>query len=943
MKSIRKVFALVVSLSALVGLFVAVGAVSATGTVFAKATATDDSNSAYVDDSNSAYVDDSNSAYVDDSNPTYVNDGKTVPKPVFQLGDTPSQPLAEGSEQAQGFIDFYNNTYLKNSVPISLLKKQDVVWFPPQRAGDTSLELVARATPGETLNCDPGDPGYPPTGYPIVCRDDFSTGEFCQACHDSALFVEGGGLPQMAYFSEPTPPAEYSDGEHKTWLVNWSQYGDWSANIMRLATRDPIWQAQIESETNQHPYADPAVIQDVCFSCHGEMGERQLKVDHGKDQTFCTDIFYATVPGVLSKKQQGKPYPFTGDCEPIKGKSIQAHPDLYAKYGSLARDGVSCETCHRIGPEKGAGQWNGKDYEVFYGPLDTYNVKNRQTDNPVPLEHEFTATFEYDMKNIMTPDPVSILDPAPMLKDDNLNIAQAYDKKNGVSYLKQSVICGACHVLIVPQIPTAFKPSAPLPDTSDALKLAYPYYERPNACGKNTKTFAKATNGEYGNPVTDQCVGLGYEQATYLEWINSSFASEGDNANTCQGCHMPLVTKPTDGTNHGAIMAQSTDGLTAKTYRRHRLMGINLPVFEMFIQFPDVLGVSATDDNVPPAAVTTTGEGADFIQNYLLNGQMAIVEQATSQANGNGLKVDSTVADKQAAVQISIDSIALKNGNLNADLSVVNNTGHKFPSGAGFRRAFIKFEVLDSNGDVTWVSGQTNPYGAICNGLCVENKNSTYNLLSSEVPGGNPVNLQPHYSTITSQSQVQIYEVQAVDDRGVLTSKTLSLFHDAKDNRLLPRGFKTSEELGCSKNPSAGTEIFGIKQCSAAYATDPQLMPLTLNSTIAKDVHYTKSQYAGSDSISYAIPLADIKGGKPASVRVTMEYQTIPPNFLAARFQEGFSREKGAYLPATERSIYLTSHLNTNLKLKSEHPDNPDLTFTKNWTTSIYQAKAALD
>jgi hypothetical protein len=74
-----------------------------------------------------------------------------------------------------------------------------------------------------------------------------------------------------------------------------------------------------------------------------------------------------------------------------------------------------------------------------------------------------------------------------------------------------------------------------------------------------------------------------------------------------------------------------------------------------------------------------------------------------------------------------------------------------------------------------------------------------------------------------------------------------------------------------------------------------------------------------------------------------MEYQTIPPNFLAARFQEGFSREKGAYLPATERSIYLTSHLNTNLKLKSEHPDNPDLTFTKNWTTSIYQAKAALD
>ena len=29
--------------------------------------------------------------------------------------------------------------------------------------------------------------------------------------------------------------------------------------------------------------ADPAVIQDVCFSCHGEMGERQLKFDTGPD------------------------------------------------------------------------------------------------------------------------------------------------------------------------------------------------------------------------------------------------------------------------------------------------------------------------------------------------------------------------------------------------------------------------------------------------------------------------------------------------------------------------------------------------------------------------------------------------------------------------------------------------------------------------------------
>ena len=141
----------------------------------------------------------------------------------------------------------------------------------------------------------------------------------------------------------------------------------------------------------------------------------------------------------------------------------------------------------------------------------------------------------------------------------------------------------------MPKIPSNFKPGGPLPLASE-----YKYYEKPDdsICAPGS-TYAPATkfvsgkNGKQiglGNPVTDNCVGLGYEQATYLEWINSSFASEEDNENTCQACHMPLVTDPLDRHNHRAIMAQSTQGLEPKQYRRHRLMGINLPVFEMFMQ-----------------------------------------------------------------------------------------------------------------------------------------------------------------------------------------------------------------------------------------------------------------------------------------------------------------------------------------------------------------------
>lgn len=906
--------------------------------------------------------------FVGEDKPTPSNDGQTIPKPVFQVGDTPSKPLPEGGEAAQRFLDFFNNTYAVPVLPA--LTKDDVVWFPPQRAGDTSLEMVTRSTGGSPANCNPGDPGYPPQGYPLVCEGvdakkfqfgDFSTGQFCQACHDSALFVEGGGLPEMMYVDE-----------HKEWLANWSQYGDWSASIMRLATRDPIWQAQIETETNVHSFADPLVIQNVCFSCHGEMGERQLQTDIddikkysqvsarytldtglGRDwliansnSHFCTDIFYSTLPGILSQSEQGKPYPFSEDCAPIGGLSVKDHPELYSKYGSLARDGVSCETCHRIGPENGAGDWDGTSFDVFYGPKHKYNVGLRQTENPVPLQYEFTATFDYDMDNIMAPDPVDQLDTVPMQQDDNLSLAQAVNEavmvtggEENVSYLQQSVICGACHVLIVPQIPTSYKPGGQLPVAgSDET----PYYRKPDACV--TSTFStlntrKLGDKTVGNPLYDDCVALGYEQATYLEWINSSFATEQNTDTTCQGCHMPFVTNPENPSDHTAIMAQSTQGLTGKTYRRHRLMGINLPVMEMFVQFPDVLGVFPYSDNVPDYAPLPDGTDVEVLQNYLLNGQMAIVEQATSQANGNGLEPDSIVPDPKAAVEITDLSLELSDTSLSASMMVVNNTGHKFPSGAGFRRAFVRFEVLDDLGNIIWVSGQTNPYGAICSGPCIENRDGTYNLIQSEVNGGDPKKLQPHYEMVTSQDQVQIYEVQAVNDLGVLTSSTLALFHDAKDNRLLPHGFTSPKELNCEKDKKAGTAIFGIEQCSAAYATEPQLKPLTMGSVIAKDKYYTDSQYAGADELSYSIALDEISG-TPASVRVSIEYQTIPPSFLAARFKDGHTPD--GFLPATERAVYLTSHLNLNLNLKSEHPDNEDVTFSQNWTSTIHQVTAGL-
>ena len=54
-----------------------------------------------------------------------------------------------------------------------------------------------------------------------------------------------------------------------------------------------------------------------------------------------------------------------------------------------------------------------------------------------------------------------------------------------------------------------------------------------------------------------------------------------------------------------------------------------------------------------------------------------------------------------------------------ADVAVTNLTGHRFPSGVGFRRAFIELlvvETADGRQRLVWASGRTNSVGVIVDG-----------------------------------------------------------------------------------------------------------------------------------------------------------------------------------------------------------------------------------
>jgi hypothetical protein len=123
---------------------------------------------------------------------------------------------------------------------------------------------------------------------------------------------------------------------------------------------------------------------------------------------------------------------------------------------------------------------------------------------------------------------------------------------------------------------------------------------------------------------------------------------------------------------------------------------------------------------------------------------------------------------------------------------------------------------------------------------------------------------------------VQIYEELIADTQGKITTSFVGLDQVLKNNRLLPKGWRADGPFGEFTRPHGDAE---------------------------HDSEYINNTGAtGADRITYRIPL-DERTRTAVSVRVTLNYQAIPPYYLKERFTIG----KGA---ETERLAFLTSHLN---------------------------------
>jgi hypothetical protein len=219
------------------------------------------------------------------------------------------------------------------------------------------------------------------------------------------------------------------------------------------------------------------------------------------------------------------------------------------------------------------------------------------------------------------------------------------------------------------------------------------------------------------------------EQATYHEWLNSSYDDGQANATTCQGCHMRRIDDEVIiSANYSELFPRTPIGL-------HELVGGNSFMLKILKQNAATLGVAATDE-----------------------------------------VMDSTIARSDRMLQTQTLNLDLTFATFNNDtgyfeVRLENLAGHKFPSGYPSRRAFVEFLVIQQNGDTLFKSGLLQP------DYTIEGQNADY---------------EPHYNVIKSESEAQIYEMVMADVNNDVTTILERGYQLKKDNRLTPLGFTTS-------------------------------------------------------------------------------------------------------------------------------------------------------
>ncbi|MBK8252753.1 MAG: hypothetical protein IPK82_08810 [Polyangiaceae bacterium] len=233
-----------------------------------------------------------------------------------------------------------------------------------------------------------------------------------------------------------------------------------------------------------------------------------------------------------------------------------------------------------------------------------------------------------------------------------------------------------------------------------------------------------------GNPTGDGFL----EQATYLEWQNSTYASNAP----CGQCHLP--TEGSDGLPISSAISKYPDNLSKRTpFGQHSFEGGNAYMLRILAD-----NVAWTGSEVSSAELLKAAERGE--------------------------------AHLQTAAELTILEPTLSGSVLMVGIDIVNRTGHKLPTGYPSRRMWLHVVGESQNGEILFESGKPGSDGSIeSNGKRVDLEGL----------------ILPHRDEV-GEGEVQVYEAIAVDSTGEPNHRPLQQIGFGKDNRILPEGWSNS-------------------------------------------------------------------------------------------------------------------------------------------------------
>jgi hypothetical protein len=503
--------------------------------------------------------------------------------------------------------------------------------------------------------------------------------------------------------------------------VNLSPYTEWRASMMGLAGRDPVFHAQVESERAQFANSPlgnkDAFLDSKCFHCHGIMGQRQLVIDNSPGKTPPPDQM---TPAFNHEWVYALPEP---------PRYEYAGP---ARYGALARDGISCAVCHQMADQ-----------------------------NPkLGSAPSFTGDFALDKPGTVN-GPYTDVQPLPMKQA--LGITPEYAPQ-----ITSSALCGSCHTVITPVLDREGRQLKDGKGQPMVFHEQTTYMEWLNSDFQNEPELSKR---EVRIADVQTCQDCHMPRTFQGLRINSRIANIEDVTYPFVDFRLPDKD----------IRLRARDD-----YSRHTLVALNVFANQMFQQFSDILGVATADYMYPVSA-----DGRTPVPG-LVTAENASLELAKETVDLEVVGINRTADALEVSVKVTNlaghsfpSGVEFRRGFL--EFLVLDAAGRPvWASG----RTNARGEILDGLTDKVLpteyfdiVCKDPSRPAEQCRKLCAEKLDPAVCVQL----------IQPHFFgtryPITRGDQVQIYEELVRDNDGLLTNSFVRLFEHVKDNRLLPRGW----------------------------------------------------------------------------------------------------------------------------------------------------------